>query len=85
MVGMEQMLVLVDNDSNACALTFGHIPCKMEMNEELPNWDNCHVFNHSENANTLRKILDEFKVFPRHGSGIHAKEWFRMVMDRCYP
>lgn len=78
---------LMDQDGNACALTFEHSPCRMEMANQRPCWDACWSFNTTGNRDKVEKLLDNYNVGPKElqpnnqsgWSGVNARGWFRII------
>lgn len=79
---------------NGCALKGGHSPCQMEVVlGEAAAWDKCPVFNHVQNTEDLRQVMEHVTVTPKvfwpegAGSweGMKFGEWFKYVMGREFP
>lgn len=92
----DPVAIMVGNNGNACALTFKHYPCAMEMDGKQPCWDKCGNFNHDGNRDETEHFLAVATAYPdelkparaiSHWSwkGINAGEWFQMVMGRNFP
>ncbi|HEY4501791.1 MAG TPA: hypothetical protein VJJ20_01850 [Candidatus Paceibacterota bacterium] len=83
---------LMDQSGNACALTFEHSPCSMEMADQPPCWDQCKRWNNPNNQESIKKLLETFNAFPKEfepnrsssWEGINAMAWFRYVTGRDF-
>ena len=66
---------LIDTKGNQCALiTNSHSPCRMEMNQEDPDWEAC-PYNTLEARTSIRKYAENARVFPdelRHETGFQG-------------
>lgn len=88
--------IFVDTKGNQCGLiTESYSPCKMEMNNQTPNWDKCSHFNNESNREVIKRIderVSQVTVFPeefrpkgkKSWNGISLKEWIKYVMKRGY-
>lgn len=78
---------------NACALTFEHSPCAVEMRNETPCWDACWRYNTEANRPQVDQLLGKFNAFPKELSpygdqgwtGINARAWFRLITGHDLP
>ena len=67
--------VMLDQVGNQCALiTSSYSPCKMIMESKFPEWRHCSL-NNSEEKETLEKVLDSFRIFPKEFKDPNKKEW----------
>ena len=73
--------LLLDEKGDRCALvTDSYSPCKMQINNETPDWAGCG-FNHVENKGILEKIIN-FRVFPdEFEEGMSFKEWVEYLAE----
>lgn len=78
-----------DSEGDQCALIANaHIPCQREIRQEKPVWNKCFL-NTEENRDSLAKILEKVKVFPkefrppeaRSWGGIYLKDWANYILD----
>ncbi len=87
LVGNRHGLLMGDRTGNACALTFAHAPCRMEMVGDAPVWDGCRVYNTPERKPEVDAVIDRCIVVltgPDSGSDLPAAEWFEKVVGRPY-
>jgi len=92
MIGTRYGIIMGGPTGNACALTFAHSPCRMEMNDARPDWDGCTFFNVPGQADLIRMVMDGYRAYPERlhpagqGSweGMAMPEWFEAVMGRPY-
>ena len=87
LVGNRHGLLMGDRSGNACALTFEHAPCRMEMDGDAPAWDRCRFYNTPERKPEVDAAVDRCTVIltaPASGSELSAADWFAKVMGRPY-
>lgn len=87
LVGNRHGLLMGDRSGNACALTFAHAPCRMEMDDEAPSWDVCRFYNIPERKPEVDAAVDRCTVVltgQGSGAGLSAADWFAKVMGRPY-
>jgi len=90
MIGTRYGIIMGGPTGNACALTFAHSPCKMEMRETRPDWDGCTFFNVPAQSLMVDKVMAGYRSYPesRHPpgeqswEGMTMPEWFEAVMGR---
>lgn len=87
LVGNRHGLLMGDRSGNACALTFAHAPCRMEMDGDAPAWDGCRFYNTPGRKSEVDAAIDRCTVVltsPGSGSELPAGDWFAKVMGRPY-
>ena len=89
-IGIVGAEVLLDNNGNACGLTMSHSPCKMEVDNQKPDWENCNHFNREGEVETIAKVLNKFTIFPDElrplhlveWSGVSVRGWFHLIVKK---
>ncbi len=78
--------VMIDTNGNQCALAPGY-PCKMEMDEKPPDWQECTIVSHEEKewrmeeASRLVVIADELRPKGECAwEGVSFQDWYEYVM-----
>lgn len=87
LVGNRHGLFMGDRTGNACALTFAHAPCGMEMNGDDPAWDRCRFYNTAERKPEVDAAIDRCRVVltgPGSEPEYSAADWFARIMGRPY-
>lgn len=87
LVGNRHGLLMGGPSGNACALTFAHAPCRMEMAGEGPTWDGCRFYNTPERKPEVDAVMDRCSVVltgAGEGGDFSASDWFVRVMGRPY-
>ena len=81
--------VFMDSCGSQCALIVNsHESCKMEMNDQIPDWNQCPL-NSEENKKRVEKIIKSSLIFPEEfqpydqpsWDGLSFKEWMGYVMN----
>ena len=84
------MGILIDQNGNQCALiTDSYSPCRMEMNSETPEWENCPA-NNPKITSGLEAAMDKMRVFPDEfrpsnpngWEGITLREWINYLANK---
>ena len=86
LVGNRHGLLMGGPAGNACALTFAHAPCRMEMEDEVPAWDRCRHYNTPARKPEVDAVIDQCAVVTT-GPGSRestAADWFARVIGRPY-
>ena len=87
LIGNRHGLLMGDRSGNACALTFAHAPCRMEMAGDAPAWDGCRFHNTPERKPDVDAVIDRCTVVligPGSGLELTAADWFAKVVGRPY-
>lgn len=86
LVGNRHGLLMGGPAGNACALTFAHAPCRMEMEDEAPAWDRCRHYNTPARKPEVDAVVDRCAVVTTgaESSEFTAEDWFARVMGRPY-
>lgn len=76
--------ILKDSKGNQCPLhTKSYSPCKMEMNQQQPDWESCPA-NSEATQSTIAGLLETARIFPREfypqEDGIPLQEWVNYIM-----
>lgn len=86
LVGNRHGLLMGGPSGNACALTFAHAPCRMEMEDDAPAWDRCRHYNTPARKPEVDAVIDRCAVVTTgpESSEFPAADWFANVMGRPY-
>ena len=86
LVGNRHGLLMGGPAGNACALTFAHAPCRMEMEDEAPAWDRCRHYNTPARKQEVDAVIDRCAVVTTGPGSVEctAADWFARVMGRPY-
>jgi len=81
---------LMDTKGNQCALFVSrHSPCRMEISNQVPDWDECPVRKNTEGIDSVvRGMIEKYKIFPhefrpegaKSWNGISFKQWYEHIM-----
>jgi hypothetical protein len=66
---------LMDTKGNGCFWAGDHTPCKMEMNELRPNWENCLYKESEQTKRNLPELLATGRIFSQELKPMRADEW----------